>query len=54
MSFGETKYNILALNSRIAQLALINVIYYYIVYNSPEKAVEAIKNTERSLLSKKY
>lgn len=50
----ETKYNILALNSRIAQLSLINVIYYYIVYNSPEKSVEAIKNTERSLLSKKY
>jgi len=50
----ETKYNILALNSRIAQLSLINVIYYHIVYNRPEKAVEAIKNTERSLLSKKY
>ena len=50
----ETKYNILALNSRIAQLSLINVIYYYVVYNRPENAMEAIKNTERSLLSKKY
>lgn len=50
----ETKYNILALNSRIAQLSLINVIYYYIVYNRPESAMDAIKNTERSLLSKKY
>lgn len=50
----ETKHNILALNSRIAQLSLINVIYYYIVYNRPDSAIEAIKNTERSLLSKKY
>ena len=50
----ETKHNILALNSRIAQLSLINVIYYYIVYNRPDSALEAIKNTERSLLSKKY
>ena len=50
----ETKHNILALNSRIAQLSLINVIYYYIVYNRPDSALEAIKNTERSLMSKKY
>ena len=50
----ETKHNILALNSRIAQLSIINVIYYHVVYNRPEKAFEAIKNTERSLLSKKF
>jgi len=50
----ETKYNILALNSRIAQLAIVNVIYYYVVYHQPQKAIEAIKDTERSLLSKKY
>lgn len=50
----ETKHNILALNSRIAQLSVINVIYYYIVYSRPDNALEAIKNTERSLLSKKY
>ena len=53
-SSDETKYNILALNSRIAQLAIINVIYYYVAYHRPEKAIEAIKNTERSLRSKKF
>ncbi len=50
----ETKYNILALNSRIAQLSIINAIYFYIVYHKSEKALESIKDTERSLLSKKY
>ncbi len=50
----ETKYNILALNSRIAQLALINVIYYHILYHSPEKAQTAVRETERALMSKKY
>jgi len=50
----ETKYNILALNSRIAQLSIINAIYFYLVYHKSEKALESIKETERSLLSKKY
>ncbi len=50
----ETKYNLLALSSRIAQLSIIDALYFYIVYNKSETALEAIKETERSLLSKKY
>jgi DNA-binding MurR/RpiR family transcriptional regulator len=53
-SSDETKYNILALNSRIAQLAVINVIYYYVALHRSEKTEEAIKNTELSLRSKKF
>lgn len=53
-SSSETTYNILALNSRIAQLAIIDALYFYVVYNLSEKALESIKDTERSVLSKKY
>ena len=53
-SSEETKHNILALNSRIAQLSIVNAIYYYIVYHQPERALNFIHETERSLLSKKY
>lgn len=53
-SSDETKYNILALNSRIAQLSIINVIYYYVVFHRSERATEAIRDTERSLKSKKF
>lgn len=51
---NETKYSILGMNSRIAQLALISSIYYYIVYQQDEQAIEAIEMTERSLQNKKY
>ena len=50
----ETQYNILALNSRIVQLAIIDTLYFYVVYNRSSEALESIKETERSLLSKKY
>ena len=50
----ETRYNILALNSRIAQLSIIDALYFYVVYNHSEKAIESIKETEHSLLNKKY
>ncbi len=53
-SSDETNYNILALNSRIAQLSIINAIYFYVVYHKSDKTLESIKNTELSLLSKKY
>lgn len=53
-SADETKYSILALNSRIVQLAIIDAIYHYIVLNNSDKALESIKETERSLLNKKY
>jgi len=50
----ETKYNILALNSRIAQLAIIDALYFYIVYNNSNDAMQSIQQTEHSLLTKKY
>ena len=50
----ETKYSILALNSRIAQLVIIDTLYSYVVCNLSEHAQESIKETERSLLTKKY
>ena len=53
-SSEETQYNILALNSRIAQLAIIDALYFYIVYNRSEDAMESIRETERSVLLKKY
>ncbi len=53
-SSQETQYNILALNSRIAQLAIIDTLYFYIVYNRSADALESIKQTEHSLLTKKY
>lgn len=53
-SSEETQYNILALNSRIAQLAIIDTLYFYIVYNHSEEALESIQETEHSLLTKKY
>lgn len=53
-SAEETKYSILGLSSRIAQLSIIDTLYYYIVYHNSETAMESIKETERSLLSKKF
>ena len=50
----ETKYSILAMSSRIAQLAIFDALYTYIVMNSNKAAVKAIKETETALLSKKY
>ena len=50
----ETQYNILALNSRIVQLAIIDTLYFYIVLNRSSQSLESIKETERALLSKKY
>jgi len=44
----------LALNSRIVQLAIIDSLYFYIVYNRTSDALLSIKETERSLMSKKY
>ena len=50
----ETQYSILALNSRIAQLAIVDALYFYIVFNKGEEATAAIASTEKALLSKKY
>lgn len=53
-SSEETEYNILALNSRIAQLAIIDTLYFYVVYNRSDDALQSITQTEQSLLTKKY
>ncbi len=50
----ETKYSILALNSRIVQLAIIDTLYFAIILHSNKKSIEAIKLTENSLKKKKY
>lgn len=50
----ETKYTILGMNSRHAQLAIIDSIYTYIVFHKSEEGIKAIHNTEKSLQSKKY
>ncbi len=53
-SADETQYNILALNSRIVQLAIIDALYFYVVYNRSSESLESIKETEHALMSKKY
>ncbi|MEE1046411.1 MAG: MurR/RpiR family transcriptional regulator [Clostridia bacterium] len=53
-SSDETKYNILALNSRIAQLSIIDALYFHIVYQQSDKALDSINDTEISLKTKKY
>ena len=50
----ETKYSILGMSSRYAQLALFDSIYSYIVLNSDKAAKQAIYNTETALQNKKY
>lgn len=50
----ETKYTILAMTSRIAQLAIIDTLYTYIVLNGGEKITSAIQHTETALETKKY
>lgn len=49
----ETKHSILAMSSRIAQLAIFDAIYTYIVINSDKSSLNAIYNTEYSLRDKK-
>ena len=52
-SAEETKYMILALSSRLAQLAIIDAIYAYIVYHSDSGVINAVSETEKALESKK-
>ncbi len=49
----ETKRSILAMSSRIAQLAILDSIYTYIVLHSNNKAQREIFNTEFALQRKK-
>ena len=50
----ETKYSILALNSRIVQLAIIDTLYFSIILKRDKKSIDAIKATENALKKKKY
>lgn len=50
----ETRHSILAMSSRIAQLAIFDAIYTYIVVNSDKASMQAIYNTELALQNKKY
>ena len=50
----ETQHSILAMSSRIAQLAIFDAIYTYIVSNSDNNAASAIRRTESALKEKKY
>ncbi len=50
----ETRYSILAMTSRIAQLAIIDTLYTYIVLNGGAAISQAIHSTESALESKKY
>ena len=50
----ETKHSILAMSSRISQLAIIDSIYTYMMLNSNKRSKQAIYNTEIALQNKKY
>jgi DNA-binding MurR/RpiR family transcriptional regulator len=53
-SSDETRYTILGANSRIVQLAIIDSIHAYLLLRREDEAIEAVRRTERALLSKKY
>ena len=50
----ETEHSILAMSSRIAQLAIFDTLYTYIVLGADKSARQAIANTEFALQNKKY
>ena len=50
----ETKYTIFGMNSRIAQLAIIDSVYTYIILRKSEDSIKAIHATEKALQSKKF
>ena len=50
----ETQHSILAMSSRIAQLAILDSIYTYIVVNSDKQAMQEIYKTELALQNKKF
>ena len=53
-SSDETRYTILGTYSRIVQLAIISAIHAYVLLRHGEQSIEAVRKTERALLSKKY
>ena len=53
-SAEETRHNILGLTSRLTQLAIIDALYFSIVYGRSEAALESIRQTETALQTKKF
>ena len=53
-SAEETRHNILGLTSRLTQLAIIDALYFSIVYNRSDEALESIRQTEKALQTKKF
>ena len=49
----ETRHSILAMSSRIAQLAIFDSLYTYLVLNLDRESTRAIYNTETALQNKK-
>ena len=50
----ETRYRIVALASRIAQLGIIDTLYTYVALRNHEAAVEGMNQMESALKNKKY
>jgi DNA-binding MurR/RpiR family transcriptional regulator len=50
----ETKYRVLALSSRIAQLGIVDSLYTYLALRRGQKAVDGMKRLERALTARKY
>lgn len=49
----ETKFRILALSSRVAQLAIIDTLYIYVALRRDDAAISAMARAEKALQSKK-
>ena len=50
----ESKYHIVALASRVAQMTIIDAIYTIIAFRKKAKAIEGFRKIEKGLESKKY
>jgi DNA-binding MurR/RpiR family transcriptional regulator len=50
----ESKYHIVALASRVAQMTIIDTIYTIIALRKKESAIESFRKIEKGLESKKY
>ena len=53
-SAEETRHNILGLTSRLTQLAIIDALYFSVVYSRSDEALESIRQTEKALQTKKF
>lgn len=53
-SAEETRHNILGLTSRLTQLAIIDALYFSVVYSRSDEALDSIRQTEQALQTKKF